>query len=1493
MDSTGDFVIAWQSNGQDGDGNGVFAQRYNAAGATQGGEFQVNTYTTSDQTNPAVAMDATGDFVIAWQSNGQDGDGSGIYAQRYGSGGATLAGEFQVNTYATSDQSNPAAAMDSSGAFVIAWQSTGEDGDGFGVYAQLYHASGATQGSEFQVDTDTIGNQQLPSVAMDSSGDFAIAWQSFGEDGDGDGIYAQRYNASGMAQASEFKVNTYTTSDQVTPSLAMDSTGDFIAAWASDGQDGSDFGVFAQQYDQYFVTETGSPGDETLVITKPAGGSANLLMTSTALGVVTISDPNGFFIGGPLSGVTFNTNSLVLGPAAAGVVHFQFDFSANDSHANNITIGNLNGATMPGFDVMSQSGAAGDTVTLSTGALNTGSSTAADAGIHLTNVGQVVVATTTTITTAQLSTDHPAAVDFGGANISAAAAGVNLAIDTSSNTPGISGGNVTVEGLSNSGGQYINNLTITTTGGANAAAGSISLANQIETAGTQTYSGPVELIGLHGAATLNSIGAGANVAITFGSTVDGASSLMVESDGRITFGGVVGGGVSLDALTTKGNSLPAGGVTRINANVTTSGTQTYDNAVLLANDPRLTSSNGTITFNWTVGGNSALTTSSAGTTTFNALVSIASLTTGGGAVTIINAGTVSTVGPQTYNVPLIVTSNPALTSSQSSITFNSTVGGNSALTTSSTGATTFNALVNIASLTTVADGMTTFRNGPVTTTADQTYNSPLMLIGNLIFTSNAGSLTFGSTVGGNSALTAISHGATMFDALVSIASLQAGKGGITKINTGTVTTVGPQTYSSPVLLSNNPVLTSSRDNITFQSTVGGNSALTTNSPGTTIFDALVSIASLTVRGKMANPNGSPIVTVNRQAAADPPADPPGDPMELSMSDVQTLLDRASAAAANNSAIIAVVDQGGDILGVKVENGVPIAANSTSTLVFAIDGALAEARTAAFFSSNQQPLPSRTVQYISQSTITQREVDSSPEATDPTLNGPGLVAPIEVGGQFPPGVQNTPNVDLFEIELSNRDSTFVTDPTSPTGYDTLNGRFNADPVAGINAPVSYGVQSNRVPYAQSRGIGTLPGGEPIYLNGNLVGGLGVFFPGPNGYASYEQGFAPGQTTSQRTSAPLELLAEWMAFAAVGGSAGVGAAVGAINGVPTIPGLGIPDSPSATIYLAGIALPTFGPIAGPLGLQQLLAVGQSAGAGNPAKAVYEPINAAGNVWFAPGVDLPDGWLVPAKASPVDNISAADVTTIINDGIAAANQVRAQIRPLGNSAKMTFAVSDSQGNILGLYRMPDATYFSTDVAVAKARNDAYYNSGNLMSADQVKDSSGQAVPLETAFTSRTYRFLAEPRYPAGITGTRPPPFSILNDPGVDLSEILDPQPGDLYANGEQVGAPVPASAFSQSTTSVLGYEAFHPYANFRDSMNPMNQNGVVFFPGSSGLYKNSVLMGGIGVSGDGVDQDDVVTASAAAAYAAPANIQADQYFVNGVRLPYQSYDRNALEL
>jgi hypothetical protein len=165
-DGSGNFVVVWASSyGQDGDGNGVFGRRFGSSGTALGAEFQVNTYTTADQGRGglALAAAAAGEFVVVWNSYYQDGSSWGIFGQRFDGAGSPQGGEFQVNTYTTGGQSDYrpglAVAADSAGNFVVVWSSYGQDGDGQGVFGQRFDSAGSSQGGEFQVNTYTTGNQ--------------------------------------------------------------------------------------------------------------------------------------------------------------------------------------------------------------------------------------------------------------------------------------------------------------------------------------------------------------------------------------------------------------------------------------------------------------------------------------------------------------------------------------------------------------------------------------------------------------------------------------------------------------------------------------------------------------------------------------------------------------------------------------------------------------------------------------------------------------------------------------------------------------------------------------------------------------------------------------------------------------------------------------------------------------------------------------------------------------------------------------------------------------------------------------------------------------------------------------------------------------------------------------------------------------------------------------------------------------------------------------
>src|SRR5690242_18611770 len=267
----------------------------------------------------------------------------------------------------------------------------------------------------------------------------------------------------------------------------------------------------------------------------------------------------------------------------------------------------------------------------------------------------------------------------------------------------------------------------------------------------------------------------------------------------------------------------------------------------------------------------------------------------------------------------------------------------------------------------------------------------------------------------------------------------------------------------------------------------------------------------------------------------------------------------------------------------------------------------------------------------------------------------------------------------------------------------------------------------------------------------------------------------------------------------------------------------------VFIGGIALPFVTQTSLPAGLS----AGPVAGTGS---FLVVPTSSQGQP--------PEGDLITPAAGPIGGLSATEVTQILDNAEATANATRAAIRlPIGSRTRMVIAVADLDGAVIGLRRMFDSTVFSIDVAVTKARNMVYFNSASRTSADL------NGVPMGTAVTNRTIGFGAQPLYPPGIDGSSSGPFFNLY-----TMDVANP-----CTQGFQAGA---ANA---------------------------NKSGIVFFPGSTGLYRNGALVGGLGVSGDGVDEDDYVTNGGTAGFQAPTSIRADQVIDQGVRLPYFKFPRN----
>jgi hypothetical protein len=245
VDAVGDFVVVWASFGTDGYSD-VLARTFDSKGVPQSpDDIPVNTTTASDQDQPTVAMSPDGDFVVAWESLDQDGDGEGVFARRFSAGGRPRGGEIPVTATRAGDQLLPAVAGDRSGSFVVAWEDS--DADGGGILARRFDASGTAAAGELAVNQTTTGDQFRPAVAMDTEGGFVIGWEGNGP-GDADGVFVREFNAAGAAAAGEELVNASTALFQERPGVARDADGDFVATWQSEESQSLSLDVFARRF---------------------------------------------------------------------------------------------------------------------------------------------------------------------------------------------------------------------------------------------------------------------------------------------------------------------------------------------------------------------------------------------------------------------------------------------------------------------------------------------------------------------------------------------------------------------------------------------------------------------------------------------------------------------------------------------------------------------------------------------------------------------------------------------------------------------------------------------------------------------------------------------------------------------------------------------------------------------------------------------------------------------------------------------------------------------------------------------------------------------------------------------------------------------------------------------------------------------------------------------------------------------------------------------
>ena len=392
---------------------------------------------------------------------------------------------------------------------------------------------------------------------------------------------------------------------------------------------------------------------------------------------------------------------------------------------------------------------------------------------------------------------------------------------------------------------------------------------------------------------------------------------------------------------------------------------------------------------------------------------------------------------------------------------------------------------------------------------------------------------------------------------------------------------------------------------------------------------------------------------------------------------------------------------------------------------------------------------------------------------------------------------------------------------------------------------YGVQFSSLPCGDIKkpsarlGLSADPGGLPIYKNGLPAGGIGIE--------------GDGLYTVDRN--PTDNDQPFEEIIAASGIRGFEAPAGIRGDTILVDGIRLPFTNITNALVPTTAASITGSVITPA----------------PASE-FVPQTIAGIA----GEVSPRFFPFIAGTAPASNsLTAADVQTIISRAAQQANITRAAIRqPLGSNARVTIAVVDTAGVVLGVFRQQDAPVFGFDVAVQKARSAAFFSTANAATAlraagmgSYVDRAIADGVRLDGAFafSDRAIGFLHRPFFPDGIDDTQAGPFST---PIGSWSPFNVGLQLDLVRTNFLAALSGPVASCSSI---------------------PALPNGIQIFAGSVPLFKNGVLVGAIGISGDGIDQDDLIAAAGANGFSPPGNVRSDQIFVRGVRLPFLKFPRS----
>ena len=286
INENGDFIVVWDSWYQDGSDRGVFAQRFDQNGGPVGGEFQVNSTVAYSQTRPAVRYFSDGRFLVIWESWKQDmaiPSGYGIFGQIFNPDASLSGGEFQINTYTKDYQWFGDLHIFNDNSFVVVWCSWEQDGYDGGIYLQKFDSFAQPVGNEILVNKTKVFYQWLPKILETTNHQFAVVWSSWKQDGSREGVYCQYFDNEGRKTSFEMQVNSSTEGYQWEPDAIPTNENEILVVWSGWGEYQKDYEIKARRISPQFPQGILQPSNYSLISGRSTSDIIVHVVDSTAL----------------------------------------------------------------------------------------------------------------------------------------------------------------------------------------------------------------------------------------------------------------------------------------------------------------------------------------------------------------------------------------------------------------------------------------------------------------------------------------------------------------------------------------------------------------------------------------------------------------------------------------------------------------------------------------------------------------------------------------------------------------------------------------------------------------------------------------------------------------------------------------------------------------------------------------------------------------------------------------------------------------------------------------------------------------------------------------------------------------------------------------------------------------------------------------------------------------------------------------------------------